>query len=109
MGRARSLKRRVMRVFPALGLLALTGYFIAETVTGDRGLQAIEQREGKLKQAQQVLAETQADLDTWNRKVDSLRLSHLDADALDACARGALSYGKAEDIVVILSPKRSPC
>jgi cell division protein FtsB len=83
-----------------LVFLSLVGYFLWQATQGDRGLDALAQRQQDLKAAQAELARAEADLAAWDRRVAALRTSRLDPDALDERARAMLNLSDPNDIIV---------
>lgn len=96
----RALRRKVRAAVPPLVFLLLVGYFLWEATQGDRGLHALAQRQQDLKAAQAELARADAEVAAWERRVASLRTSHLDPDALDERARAMLNLSDPSDIIV---------
>ncbi len=105
MALGRALKRRAKASIAPVIFLALVGYFGWNATHGDRGLMAYAQRQGLLKQAQDELAQAQADRDAWERRVAGLRSNHIDPDTLDERARAMLNLADPADVVVPYAPK----
>ncbi len=101
----RALKRKAKAAIAPVIFLSLVGYFGWNATHGDRGLMAYSQRQAMLKQAQDDLAQAQAERDTWDRKIAGLRSSHIDPDSLDERARAMLNLADPADIVVPYAPK----
>ena len=85
---------------PPLVFLSLVAYFVWNATQGDRGLRAYAGRLEDLKTAQADLKQAEADLLTWERRVNSLRANHLDPDALDERARAMLNLSDPGDVVI---------
>jgi cell division protein FtsB len=96
----RALKRKAKAAIAPVIFLSLVGYFGWNATHGDRGLMAYAQRQVLLKQAQDDLAQAQAEHDMWERKVAGLRSNHIDPDSLDERARAMLNLADPTDIVV---------
>ncbi len=101
----RALKRKAKAAIAPAVFLALVGYFGWNATHGDRGLMAYSQRQALLKQAQDELAQAQAERDMWERKVAGLRGNHIDPDSLDERARAMLNLADPADVVVPYAPK----
>jgi cell division protein FtsB len=101
----RAVKRRVKAAIAPVIFLSLVGYFAWNATHGDHGLMASAQRHALLKQAQDDLAQAQAERDAWERRVAALRSNHLDPDALDERARAMLNLADPADIVVPYAQK----
>ena len=99
----RAIKRRVELCVPPVLLLAVAGYFGWSATQGPRGLQAYAHQQEQLRLAQQDLAKTNADVESWERRVAGLRNAHLDGDTLDERSRAMLNLADPADIVVIYS------
>ena len=96
----RALKRRAKAAIAPFVFLALVGYFAWNATHGNHGLIAYAQRQQLLKQAQDDLAQVQAEKTEWERRVAALRSDHLDADMLDERARAMLNLSDPGDIIV---------
>jgi cell division protein FtsB len=83
-----------------LVFLSLVAYFLWQATQGDRGLDALAQRQQQLQEAQAELARADADMAGWERRVAGLRTSRLDPDALDERARAMLNLSDPNDIIV---------
>jgi cell division protein FtsB len=105
MALGRELKRRAKAAIAPLIFLSLVGYFGWNATHGDHGLMASSQRQALLKQAQDDLAQAQADRDAWERRVAGLHSNHIDPDTLDERARAMLNLADPADIVVPYPPK----
>jgi cell division protein FtsB len=105
MALGRALKRRAKAAIAPVIFLSLVAYFGWNATHGDRGLMAYAQRQVLLKQAQDELAQAQADRDAWERRVSGLRSNHIDPDTLDERARAMLNLADPNDIVVPYAPK----
>jgi cell division protein FtsB len=101
----RVVKRKVRAAIAPVIFLSLVGYFGWNATHGDHGLMAFSQRQALLKQAQDDLAQAQAERDGWERRVSGLRSNHVDPDALDERARAMLNLADPADIVVPYAPK----
>ena len=96
----RAFKRRAKGAIAPLLFLALVGYFAWNATHGDHGLIAYAQRQQLLKQAQDDLAQVQAEKTEWRSRVTALGADHLDADMLDERARAMLNLSDPGDIIV---------
>jgi cell division protein FtsB len=101
----RALKRKAKAAIAPVIFLSLVGYFGWNATHGDRGLMAFSQRQALLKQAQDDLAQAQAERDSWERRVAGLRANHIDPDSLDERARAMLNLSDPADIVVPYAAK----
>jgi len=97
---AREMKHRAKAAVAPLIFLTLVGYFGWNATHGDRGLVAYAQRQDLLAQAQGDQAKALAERDVWERRVASLRTSHLDPDMLDERARAMLNVADPADVIV---------
>ncbi len=96
----RAIKRRLRGAIAPVVFLTLVGYFAWNATHGDHGLIAYAQRQQLLKEAQDDLAQVQAEKTEWERRVAALRSDHLDADMLDERARAMLNLSDPGDIIV---------
>lgn len=96
----RAIKRRLRGAIAPVVFLTLVGYFAWNATHGDHGLIAYAQRQQLLKEAQDDLAQVQAEKTEWERRVAALRSDHLDADMLDERARAMLNFSDPGDIIV---------
>jgi cell division protein FtsB len=101
---ARELKRRAKAAVPPLVLLAVAGYFGWSATQGDHGLQAYARQKDQLVLAQAELDRTNAELQTWERRVAGLRNTRLDPDTLDERARAMLNLADPTEVVVMYAP-----
>jgi cell division protein FtsB len=92
---AAELKRRALAAVPPVLGLALVGFFAWHTLHGSRGQIALAETE---------LARLEAERVRMERKVDALRVEHLDGDALDERARLMLNMAAPDDIVLPYGP-----
>lgn len=100
----RFIRRKLAAATPPFVFLCLAGYFVWNGTQGDRGLNALGQRQDDLKGAQAQLARAETDLAIWERRVSGLRSSRLDRDALDERARAMLNLSDPTDVVVPYPP-----
>ena len=100
MGRSKRQRNYLRRTLFAAGALGILAYFIASTVTGERGLFAAAEfkRANSVKAAR--LAQLQSDRDYLDRRVNALDPKHLDLDMLDEAARHVLSYSEEEEVLL---------
>lgn len=96
----REVKRRLKAVAAPVLFLSLAGYFGWNVVQGNRGLVAAAERQELLAQAKADLARFSAERDAWERRVGSLRVRQLDADALDERSRAMLNLADPADVIV---------
>ncbi len=101
----RTLKRKAKAAIAPVIFLSLVGYFGWNSTHGEHGLIAYAQRKGLLKQAQDDLAQAQAERNSWAVRVAGLRSNHIDPDLLDERARAMLNLVDPNDIVVPYSDK----
>jgi cell division protein FtsB len=97
----RFIRRKITAAAPPVVFLCVAGYFIWHGTQGDRGLNAMAQREQDLSFANSQLERANTDLKIWDRRVASLRANRLDRDALDERARAMLNLSDPADIVVM--------
>ncbi|HTW26089.1 MAG TPA: septum formation initiator family protein [Acetobacteraceae bacterium] len=96
----RWIRRKVKAAIPPVIFLSLVAYFGWNATQGDRGLNAYAQRLQQYSLAQSEQARAEAEQAVWERRVASLRTSHLDTDALDERVRAMLNLADPNDIVV---------
>ena len=96
----RIVKRRVKSAVPPLLFMMLTAYFLWSATQGDRGLAGYARRQQDLQAAQAELARARAEQVVWDHRVDSLRRTHLDQDALDERSRAMLNLSDPGDILI---------
>ena len=96
----RFIRRKLAAAAPPFVFLCLAGYFVWHGTQGDRGLNALAQRQDDLKGAQAQLGRAETDLAIWERRVSGMRSSRLDRDALDERARAMLNLSDPADVVV---------
>lgn len=101
---AREVKRRARAALPPFIFLTLTGYFGWSATQGDRGLEAMVHRQDQLRLARADLTRAMAEQEMWDRRVASLRVGHLDQDALDERARAMLNLADPSEVVVMYEP-----
>ena len=97
---ARAIKRRAQAALPPVIFLSLVGYFVWNSMQGDRGMKAAELRERDLIAANADLVHAAADVAAWDRRVTALRTNRLDVDVLDERARAMLNLANPNDIVI---------
>lgn len=105
MAEARAWKRRAKGTIAPLVFLAITGYFAWNATQGAHGLMAYAQRRTLLAEANADHAAALAERDSWERRVNGLRASHLDLDTLDERSRAMLNLADPNDVIVPYSPK----
>ncbi|HEX3348232.1 MAG TPA: hypothetical protein VHS58_09045, partial [Acetobacteraceae bacterium] len=79
----RAIKRRLKAAIAPAVFLALVGYFLWNANQGDRGLEAAAQRQSDLVAATAGLDRAKAELQIWERRVESLRGNRINPDAVD--------------------------
>ena len=94
------IKRKLQAAILPTVLLALVGYFYMQTQQGDRGLASAAQRQADLEAARADLKRAESDLALWDRRVQSLRTTHLDRDVLDERARAMLNLSEPSEIIM---------
>ena len=102
----REIRRRVKAAVPPVVFLLLVAYFVWNATQGDRGLRAYAGRLKDLQAAQADLKQAETELANWERRVGSLRPTHLDPDALDERARAMLNLSDPADVVIFYGPGR---
>jgi cell division protein FtsB len=101
----RAIKRRCRAVAAPLFFLALVGYFGWNVTRGDHGLMAFAQRKKLLVEAQQDLAQAEAQRNEWAQRVRGLQADHIEADTLDEQARAMLNLSDPNDLILMYPPK----
>ena len=101
-----TLKRGARAALVPAVFLALAGYFVWQAQQGERGLNAWGQRQSELGAARAELARMEADLAGWERRVQAMRRSPIDRDALDERARAVRDLTDPADIVVLYPPNK---
>jgi cell division protein FtsB len=96
----RVMKRRVKDAVPPLLFMLLTAYFLWSAMQGDRGLREYPRRQQDLQAAQADLTRARAEQAAWDRRVDALRRTHLDRDALDERSRAMLNLSDPTEIII---------
>jgi cell division protein FtsB len=104
MSLAAELKRRALAALPPVLGLALVGFFAWHTLHGSRGLIALGVIQEQIALAETELARLEAERVRLERKVEALRVEHLDGDALDERARLMLNMAAPDDIVLPYAP-----
>ncbi|MGE0416809.1 MAG: septum formation initiator family protein [Acetobacteraceae bacterium] len=97
---ALDLKRRAKALIAPAVFLTITGYFVWNVTTGDRGLVAYAHRQELLHQVEVDNTAAKTERDRWERRVSGLRNSQLDPDTLDERARAMLNLADPTDVVV---------
>jgi cell division protein FtsB len=97
----RAIKRRLRAAAAPLFFLCLVGYFGWNVTGGDHGLVAFAERKKLLAQAQDELAQTEAQRDAWMRRVRGLQSEHIEADTVDEQARAMLNLSDPNDILLM--------
>lgn len=100
----RELKRRCKSAIAPCVFIAVTGYFAWSASHGDHGLQSFDYRQSQLREALADQSRAQTELETWERRVASLRTNRLDLDSLGERARATLNLADPADIVVMYGP-----
>ena len=98
---ASSMKRRLRAAIPPVIFLLLAVYFGWNAMRGDRGLVAQQQDKLDLAAAQVQLAHANAEVASWENKIDGMGNHSLDLDALDGQARSMLNLVDPHDLVVM--------
>ena len=102
---AREMKRRARDSVAPLIFASLVAYFGWNATQGNLGLKAYALRQDDLMVAQANLSRVQAEYNAWETRVNALRLTHLDTDALDERARAMLNLSDPNDVVVQYAPE----
>lgn len=95
----RVVKRKLREAAAPAVFLALVGYFLWSATQGDRGLELSPQRQEDLAAALAEQKRAEADLLTWERRIEGLR-SRIDTDALDERVRAMLNLSDPRDVIV---------
>jgi cell division protein FtsB len=94
------LVRRKLRALAAPSVfLLLVAYFLWNATQGQHGLRAYAESQRALLAAQAGQARAEAELATWERRVNGLR-TRIDGDALDERARAMLNLSDPRDVIV---------
>jgi len=101
----RILRRVVRIIMPPAAFIAITAYFVWSANQGDRGIEAFQRRKSLAAMANSELANAQAEQKNWEKRVEGLRQTHVDKDALDERVRTILNRSDPADIIVPWSPK----
>ena len=96
----RLLGRTLRPGFAVFGFLALT-YFVLFALEGDRGYASLQITQREVVDAESRLALVQAERESIERKVVSLRPTSIDGDLLDEKVRETLGFVQSGDIVVL--------
>lgn len=106
MGFLQEIRARARYVVgPVLGVCAV-GYFAYHVVHGDRGLLAWWNIKQRVAAARAVLAETRAEREILEHRVQLMNPGSLDPDMLEERARLMLNYGHSDDIIVLDGKRR---
>jgi len=106
MGLLQEIRARARHVVgPVLGVCAV-GYFAYHVVHGDRGLIAWWNIKQRVQAAKAVFAQTRAEREIFEHRVQLMNPGSLDPDMLEEQARLMLNYGFSDDIVVLEGKRR---
>lgn len=106
MGLLQEIRARARFVVgPVLGVCAV-GYFAYHVVHGDRGLIAWWNIKQRVQAAKAVSAQTRAERDVLEHRVQLMNPGSLDPDMLEERARLMLNYGYSDDIVILEGKRR---
>jgi cell division protein FtsB len=106
MGILQEIRARARHVVgPVLGVCAV-GYFAYHVVHGDRGLIQWWNIKQRVQAAKAVLADTRAERDILENRVQLMNPGSLDPDMLEERARLMLNYGHSDDIIVLEGKRR---
>lgn len=78
----------------------ITLYFVYHGIQGARGYRRMRQIQSEIVLASQIAAETRAEKELWQAKVQSLSPGSFDMDALEEAALRVLNMGRRDDYVV---------
>jgi len=95
----RMVRRKARAAAAPSVFLLLVAYFLWSATQGAHGLRANTARQKDLVAAQADLDRAKAELATWERRVDGLRI-RIDGDALDERARAMLNLSDPQDVIV---------
>jgi cell division protein FtsB len=90
----------VRAAIPPAVFIAIAAYFAWSATQGDRGIEAFEHRKQLAETASGEFARAQAEQKVWEKRVDGLRATHVDRDALDERVRTILNRTDPSDIIV---------
>jgi cell division protein FtsB len=95
----RTVRRKLRDAAAPAVFLALVAYFLWSATQGDRGLQALPQRQEELAAALADQRQADAEVAMWERRIAGLE-RRIDADALDERARAMLNLSDPRDVIV---------
>jgi cell division protein FtsB len=100
----RTRRRRLsfLLAFHALAWSA-SGYFAHSAYTGDRGLVAKQEAKLKTEKVALKIAETKAERQAWDRRVNQISGTEVDRDLLDERQRAMLNIAHRNDLVILLN------
>jgi cell division protein FtsB len=101
----RTLRRFARAAVPPAIFLGLSAYFVWNSVQGERGLLAFEQRQALLAQRRADVVKAEAERDAWEARVRSLRGDRIDRDLLDERARAMLNLVDPQDVILQYGPR----
>ena len=96
----RAIKRAIKATIPPLFFLALSGYFIWNTLNGDHGLRSFHAQEKLLVEEQTSQQNAISEQNAWSRRLQGLKENSLEADLLDERSRTMLNTAQDNEIVV---------
>ena len=97
----KELRRRAWHVVPPVLGICLAGYFLYHTIQGERGIMALLVLKQQVRNAETLVASTDAERLSWENRVQLLRPGSLDADLLDEQSRLMLNVGRADEVVIL--------
>ena len=87
-----------------IAFLSLTGYFLWSTFEGGHGLRAYHEHLKLAATANQDYKEAENENKAWHRRIDAMRLQHLDLDALDENVRWRAYRADPNEIILKYPP-----
>lgn len=96
-----NFRRQFQEKYGTLAMLGVVAYCVYNLFAGDHGLQAQSLLQEELSVARVKLAALEKEKEDLEQKVHGLHHTSLNRDLLDECARRALGYSQADELVFI--------
>ena len=88
----------------ALGLVAFQGYLAYSVMTGQFGIESQDVLEAEIEELGAQSGALQAEMDSYQHKVELFQSTRMDPDLVSERARALLSMAQADDIIVMVDP-----
>ena len=88
----------------ALGLVAFQGYLAYSVMTGQFGIESQDVLESEIEELGAQSGALQAEMDSYQHKVELFQSTRMDPDLVSERARALLSMAQADDIIVMVDP-----